>query len=265
MNQTLLHYERQGEGPALFIIHGLFGSLRNWRSLARRYAEHFDVIAVDLRNHGESFRHPDMSYPAMARDLLDLMDALDLRQAHLLGHSMGGKTAMQFAHEWPQRLGRLVVADIAPVTYHHSYDALIEPVMRLDLSTIRSRRDADERLRPAIPDDPIRLFLLQSLVHDENGWRWQINWPAIRDNIGQIIGFPPIDDWRIESPALFLRGGFSDYLKDEYWPLIERHFVHARLETIVRAGHWLHAEQPDAFFEITRDFFLDSRNPRAER
>ena len=257
MNQTLLHYERQGSGPALIIIHGLFGSLRNWRSLSRRYAGHFDVIAVDLRNHGASFHAPEMSYPVMARDLLDLVDALELDRVHLLGHSMGGKTAMMFARLWPGRLSRMVVADIAPVTYHHSYDALIEPVMQLDLASLKSRREADERLRAAIPDDAIRLFLLQSLEQDGAGWRWQINWKAIRDNIDAIIGFPPIDDWCIEHPTLFLRGGFSDYLRDEYWPLIEAHFPHARLETLVRAGHWLHAEQPDAFFEHTRNFLLD--------
>jgi esterase len=253
MPNPLLHYERQGQGPTLLVIHGLFGSLRNWRSLSRRYAEHFDVIAVDLRNHGQSFRDPRMDYPGMARDLLNLLDALDLPAAHLLGHSMGGKTAMMFAHLWPQRLHRLVVADIAPVTYTHSYAGLIEPVMKLDLSTISSRRDADERLKRDIPDDAIRLFLLQSLEHDDQGWRWQINWPAIRDHIEEITGFPAIDDWRIEHPCLFIRGGFSAYLRDEYWPLIERHFPNARLETIVRAGHWLHAEQPDAFFEKTLD------------
>ena len=254
MSQPLLHYERQGEGPALFIIHGLFGSARNWRSLARRYARHFDVIVVDLRNHGQSFDDPRMDYPSMARDLLRLMDALNLSQAHLLGHSMGGKAAMWFAHQWPQRLDRLVVADIAPVAYDHRYTGLIEPVMKLDLSSIRSRRDADEQLKAEIPDDALRLFLLQSLEHDETGWRWQINWSAIREHGDEIAGFPPIDDWRIDRPSLFVRGGFSDYLRDEYWPLIEQHFPRARLETIVRAGHWLHAEQPDAFFDITCRF-----------
>ncbi len=257
MNHSLLHYQRQGEGPALIIIHGLFGSARNWRSLAKRYADRFDVIAVDLRNHGESFHAPDMSYPTMARDLLDLMDALGLEQAHLLGHSMGGKTAMSFAHLWPDRLKRMVVADIAPVAYGHSYDGIIDPVMALDLERIRSRRDADEQLRTAIPDDAVRLFLLQSLVQDGEGWRWQINWPAIRGNIDRITGFPPIDDWCIETPSLFLRGGFSDYLRDEFWPLIQAHFRHPRLETIVRAGHWLHAEQPDEFFGISSGFLLD--------
>ncbi len=259
MNHPLLHFERQGEGPALLIIHGLFGSARNWRSLARRYAARFDVIAVDLRNHGESFHARQMDYPTLARDLLDLIDALSIERAHLLGHSMGGKAAMMFAHLWPERLDRLLVADIAPVAYDHSYDGLIEPAMHLDLTRITSRRDADQRLKPAIPDDAVRLFLLQSLVHDERGWRWQINWPAIRDNIRHITGFPPIDDWCIERPALFVRGGFSSYLKDEYWPLIEAHFPRAQLETIVRAGHWLHAEQPDAFFRISSDFLLKNR------
>jgi len=254
MSKPLLHYERQGKGPTLFIIHGLFGSARNWRSLARRYARDFDVIAVDLRNHGQSFHDPQMDYPSMAGDLLRLMDALALPRAHLLGHSMGGKTAMWFAHQWPERVDRLVVADIAPVSYHHSYAGLIEPVMQLDLSSIRSRRDADEQLKAEIPDDAIRLFLLQSLEHSDAGWRWQINWPAIRAHIDDITGFPDIDGWCIEQPSLFIRGGFSDYLRDEYWPLIERHFPKARLETIVRAGHWLHAEQPDAFFDITCRF-----------
>jgi len=146
MGNPILNFTEQGQGTPLFIIHGLFGSSRNWQSLAKRYAEDFRVISVDLRNHGDSFHDALMDYSLMAQDIVDVMDHLQLSTAHMLGHSMGGKVAMKLAHLYPQKVSKLVVADIAPVSYLHDYHELIDAAMNLDLSIDNTRKQIDDRL-----------------------------------------------------------------------------------------------------------------------
>lgn len=244
----VLNFSREGAGEPLVVMHGLFGSSRNWQTLARRFAGHFDVVNVDLRNHGQSFHDDEMSYPAMAADLLELMRALGLGRAHLLGHSMGGKVAMTLAVNHPGLAGRLVIADIAPVSYFHHYDDLIEPILSLPLDQIESRTQADHMLRPNIPEDSLRVFLMQNLVRQADSWQWRVNWRTIQRDMEYLTGFDELPSaWRIDLPTLFIRGARSDYIGDSEISEIRQRFSDVDIVTIEDAGHWLHAEKPEEF------------------
>ncbi len=254
MSITILNYTLMGEGPPLLIIHGLFGSSRNWRTLSQQFASNFTVISVDLRNHGNSPHLNEMSYQLMGLDVIKLLDKLQISQTSVIGHSMGGKVAMKLCQLEPARINQLVVADIGPITYRHNYDDLIDAVLGLDLTSLRSRKQADTELTDSIPDPRIRMFLLQNLVVTENGFKWKINWKALKNNISQIIGFDDISDWHIETPTLFIYGGQSNYLNTEVRKLIPDHFTQASFSCIEKAGHWLHAEQPQMFYDEVNSF-----------
>ncbi len=250
----LLNFNVQGEGEALVIIHGLFGSSRNWKTLSRQFAAHYRVITLDLRNHGDSFHADGMSYRQMTLDVIAVLDALDLTTTHVIGHSMGGKVAMALTHDYSQRIGKLVIADVAPVAYHHDYSDIIEPVLALDIERLRDRRDADTRLQAAIPEQRIRQFILQNLQFNEGVARWKLNWRAIRDNMVAITGFEDISNWKIDTPTLFLRGEQSSYIDARGRATIEQHFTNARIQTLPNAGHWLHAEQATLFYQAVISF-----------
>jgi len=254
MINPYLNYSCTGEGFPLLVIHGLFGSSRNWQSLSRLFSRQYQVVTVDLRNHGDSFHDSDMDYALMSGDIIELMDKLALNSAHILGHSMGGKVAMQLIHDYPERVNKLVVADIAPVTYSHSYEDLINAVMDLDLSAVTSRKVADIELAKGIPDQSIRLFIMQNLVIQNGQAVWKLNWSALRQNINTITGFQSIEDWQIHNPVMFMRGEESPYITPENWTLIQQHFSDAQLFTLQNAGHWLHAEQPAAFADAVLQF-----------
>lgn len=260
MSETpILHYTRQGSGTPLLILHGLYGSGSNWGSHAKWLAEDFDVILPDLRNHGRSFHHADMRYTAMAADVRRLMDALQLESTLVLGHSMGGKTAMTLALESPQRVRALVVADIAPVDYRHqSHDNLIATMRRLDFSRIRSRADADAALAKDIPDKGLRQFLLTNLRGGSHGYGWRIPLDILADGLAQLEGFSATDG-RYDGPTLFVYGANSDYVTDEAKQPIRRYFPNAQLRAIENAGHWLHAEQPELFAGVLKEFLADFR------
>lgn len=250
-----LCYNRIGSGQPLVVLHGLFGSSKNWQSHTRQFANHFEVFNVDLRNHGQSFHSDEMNYPAMAEDVAGLLQSLGLDNCHMLGHSMGGKVAMMLAVKHPFLIGRLMVADIAPVTYFHHYDDLIEPILALSLGSLDSRAQADQLLRQNIPEDQLRSFLLQNLVREPDGWRWRVNWRAIQRDMAFLTGFGDLpQDWSIDLPTLFIRGARSDYVGDSEIDVIERHFGQATIATIEDAGHWLHAEKPDAFAQRVLEF-----------
>jgi esterase len=250
-----LHYTKSGSGPALLILHGLFGSGKNWHSHMRRFAESFEVYSIDLRNHGQSFHADEMNYPAMAADVAQLIAHLGLRECHILGHSMGGKVAMTLAIQHPALVTSMIVADIAPVAYQHDYDDLIEPILALDLDSFDSRTQIDHALRPNIPEDQLRAFLLQNLLRESDGWRWRVNWPVIQRDMDALTGFASLPaDWVGSQPALFIRGASSDYVGSAEIEVIERHFDHARVATIDEAGHWLHAENPLEFSRLVLDF-----------
>ena len=256
MNQpTILHHQIQGEGPVLFILHGLFGSLRNWQTLAKRYSEKFTVISVDARNHGRSFHSDEMSYAAMADDLEQLAGYLNINQYHLLGHSMGGKVAIRVARQFPDQVASLIVADIAPIPYQHSHDHLIEPILAIDLHNVSKRQEVDALLKRDINDPALRSFLLHNLAQVDGQWRWNVNWQVIKNNMELLLG-SPVDDnnWQIHCPALVIYGAQSDYLSDAGKAAYQQHFDLLTYSKIEAAGHWLHAEKPDIFFSKTIDF-----------
>ncbi len=253
-----LHFSTSGSGTALVILHGLFGSGRNWQSHARQFAEHFQVFSVDLRNHGESFHANEMNYSAMAEDVAQLLHRLELSDCYMLGHSMGGKVAMMLALQNPALVKRMIVADIAPVDYFHHYDDLINPILALQLEKIESRAQADQLLRQNVPEDQLRAFLLQNLVREASGWRWRVNWEVIQRDMEWLTGFGDLpQDWCIDLPTLFLRGEKSDYIGETEVVVIQQRFRNYRIETIEAAGHWLHAEKPELFNRLVADFLLD--------
>ena len=196
-----------------------------------------------------------MNYPAMSADVSQLLDLLGIDSVRLIGHSMGGKVAMMLAATQPERIERLVVADIAPVTYRHHYDDLIDPILALPLAQLESREQADLLLRQNIPEDQLRAFLLQNLARDGEAWRWRVNWPVIQRDLEYLTGFDGLDsDWRVDVPTLFLRGALSDYVDEGGIEIIEQRFGNAQFVTLADAGHWLHAEQPHAFAREAMDF-----------
>jgi esterase len=244
-----------GEGPPLAILHGLFGSARNWSAIAQRLAAHHRVIALDLRNHGASSWAETMDYAEMAEDVRATLHASGHRRFALLGHSMGGKAAMIAALGHGEDVERLVVVDIAPVAYQPRHLAYVRAMRALDLGTIKRRAEADARLATAIPDAAERAFLLQNLVFDNGEARWRLNLAAIEQEMPRLIGFPevPAGD-AYPGAALFVAGGQSDYLRPAHEAAIGRLFPNARIARLENAGHWLHAEQPAAFLDIVERF-----------
>lgn len=252
-----LNFKTFGHGPALIILHGLFGSLDNWVSHARRLAQHFSVYIVDQRNHGKSPHDEQWDYGLMADDLRDFMDQHSLYTAHLLGHSMGGKTVMQFAADFPERILRLVVADMAPKAYEPHHTRILEALNGLDLHTLESRQQADELLTPEIPQASVRQFLLKSLGRKgKNGYAWKFNLPVIYRDYWKVLANVNLME-PFSGPTLFVHGGKSDYLLEEDYEAIEAHFPAATFACIPEAGHWLHADAPEAFLRIVENFLVD--------
>jgi pimeloyl-ACP methyl ester carboxylesterase len=242
-------------GVPVLIVHGLFGSGRNWGVIARRLAETRPVIAVDMRNHGDSPRFATQSYPDMAADLAEVIAAHG-GQADVLGHSMGGKAAMVLALTHPETVRRLIVADIAPVAYGHSQSHHIAAMRTLDVTGLAARSEADRRLSGTIPDPALRAFFLQSLDLKSAPPRWKLNLDVLEAEMPRIVGWPDIAG-RYDGPALFLSGALSDYVRPEHRATITALFPRARLARIPGAGHWLHADKPREF-EAAVQTWLDA-------
>lgn len=246
-----------GSAVPLLIAHGLFGSARNWGAVAKRLAARGPVLAVDMRNHGESPRAARHGYPEMAADLAEVI-AAEGGPMDVLGHSMGGKAAMWLALEQPERVRRLVVADIAPVGYGHSQSHLIAAMRALPLAALTSRAEADRRLAEHVAEPAVRAFLLQSLDLTSDPPRWRLNLDVLEAEMERITGWPETGRRPpFEGPVLFLSGGGSDYVRPEHRDGIRALFPRARFARIPGAGHWLHAEKPRAFAEAVR-VFLDA-------
>jgi esterase len=251
-----LAFEELGspENAPLIILHGFFASSRNWRQVAEKLAARFHVYVLDLRNHGASPHHPLMDYPSMADDLLQFMDAQGLTTASLLGHSMGGKAAMWFALNHPERMDKLIVADIAPVSYEHSFDNLIQALKALPLSEISNRKQAEQLLTPAIPELTYRQFLLQNLVLKDGAYCWRIDLGIFYRMAPNIAAFPDVAQITpFTGKTLFLAGEDSGYVKADD---VKTLFPNARLTVIAKAGHWLHVQQPGVFIEQVEQFLL---------
>lgn len=244
--------------PSLLILHGLFGSGRNWNSLAKKLSEQFCVYVLDLRNHGDSPHSDKMDYPHMAADVAAFMDREGLKRATVIGHSMGGKVAMWLALTQPEKVGKLIAVDIAPVHYNHGFSGILKGLKSIPLDAITSRKEADFYLENSVSEVSLRQFLLQNLKANNGQWCWRINLDVIERSISEILAFPPVDEIiPFTKQTLFIGGGLSDYILPEYLPTIEQCFPKAKVETIFDAGHWLHAEQPVKFLEIVNRFLLD--------
>ena len=259
-----------GAAP-LLIAHGLFGSARNWASLAKRFAAERAVAAVDLRNHGASPWDDRMDYPAMAEDLLAASSAAFGRPAVLLGHSMGGKAAMTAALTAPGEVAGLIVADIAPVAYPgHDHGAYVEAMRTADLSVATKRSEIDPQLAEAIPEPALRAFILANLVfeHTADGRRarWRVNLEAVGAGMRRVIGWPEeLEGKRYSGPSLFFHGGASDYVGPEGRARIGTLFPAAEIKALDGAGHWMHAEQPDAFYNGVAAWLVENRGALNEK
>ncbi|WP_343117201.1 alpha/beta fold hydrolase [Ostreiculturibacter nitratireducens] len=247
---TCVIHGEETERPPLLIAHGLFGSARNWGAIAKRLSEDRRVIAVDMRNHGDSPWLDSHGYADLAGDLAEVI-AAKAGEADVLGHSMGGKAAMQLALTRPELVRRLVVADIAPVAYGHSQNHLVAAMRGLDLSGLDTRMEADRRLSASVEDKSVRAFLLQSL--DVKAGRWRLNLDVLEREMARIVGWPGTGG-RFDGPTLFLSGALSDYVKPEYREAIKSLFPAAKFAKIPGAGHWLHAEKPREFEAAVRAF-----------
>ena len=244
-----------GTGEPLVILHGLFGSKRNWSSIAGTLAGHRRVITADMRNHGESPWDDHHDYHALADDVARLIETKVGGPATVLGHSMGGKAAMMLAVTRPDLVKRLIVVDIAPARSISSPLLLVKAMRRVPLETLSRRAEVDAVLAEVIPDLAVRGFLAQNVVSEPTGLRWSVNLDAIERNGESIVGFPDIPPGlTFTKPTLFIAGGRSEYLRPEHRHTIERLFPAATIETIPDAGHWVHAEAPGPFLGAVNRF-----------
>lgn len=243
-------------GQPLIILHGLFGSARNWQGIARQLADRYTVYTLDLRNHGSSPHADEMSYPSMAMDVLAFMALNKLDDAVVLGHSMGGKVAMQFASSWPEKVSKLVIVDIAPVVYTHNFDDVLLGLYHVPLDNVNSRKDADKYLAEKVSVSSLRQFLLQNLVSNTSGgYQWRVNLASIEDSMLDIMGFPTSDATKkYKGETLFINGGKSTYMASRYHAITEERFPTADFKTIAKSGHWPHIESPEEFMTIVNEF-----------
>ncbi len=247
-----LNAQITGEGSPLVVLHGLFGSARNWTSIARGLADIRQVHALDLRNHGASGWSDEMTYERMAEDVAAYIERRGLAPADLLGHSMGGKTAMVLALVYPELVERLIIVDIAPVDYQRdSFPTYVEAMQAIDLERVARRAEVDAQLAEAIPDASLRAFLLQNLVSQDGRFHWRLNLAGIGANLPAVTAFPRFDR-SFDGPTTFLAGEQSDYIRPRDEGAIHRLFPQATIFEVGQAGHWPHAEQPKRFLALVR-------------
>jgi len=252
-----LHSNIIGEGTPFIILHGFLGMGDNWKTLAKKYSElGFQVHLVDQRNHGRSSHSDDFSYAYMSNDLLEYCNDHQLTNITLLGHSMGGKTAMDFACKNPSLINKLIIADIGPKYYAPHHQVILDSLAALNFTKITSRSDAEEILKKTISETGIRMFLLKNLYRvTKTTFGLRNNIKVLTEKVDEI-GKSLTENLTFDKPTLFLRGDKSDYILDEDIDLINKHFKNATLKTVTNASHWLHAENPTEFFEYTSSFII---------
>jgi pimeloyl-ACP methyl ester carboxylesterase len=252
-----LNFKKYGEGlKNLIIIHGFLGSLDNWHTLATEFSKDFAVYTLDMRNHGKSPHTESHNIKLMVNDLAEFMEQQNIASANILGHSMGGKVAMQFAFDYTDKVEKLIVADIAPRQYKRGHDSVLEALDAVDFTKVTKRKDAEDIMMHLVPDFGTRQFLLKNLTTAANGgYNWRVNLNVLDRDYEEII--KPIEyDGVFLKPALFLRGELSTYIKPSDELEIQEHFINAQIETISGAGHWLHAENPKEFYEKVIRFLI---------
>jgi esterase len=252
----ILNYKETGRGPSLVILHGLFGSLDNWATMAKSLGNYFHVITMDLRNHGNSLHSDDWNYGLMANDVKETLTALNLQKVFMAGHSMGGKTAMEFAARFPECIEKLMVIDISPRYYAPHHQSILNALFSLDLEQIQTRKEAEEKLSQTISDQGTRQFLLKNLYWKEAGkLAWKFNLETIAKKIEIVGEKTPEGNITIQKPILFIKGSSSGYINATDEKNIPEIFPQASVFTIEGAGHWVHAEKPAELFSCFVDFF----------
>ncbi|MFQ5995200.1 MAG: alpha/beta fold hydrolase [Acidiferrobacterales bacterium] len=250
-----LSYDEYGSGAPIVILHGLFGSARNWNSIGKQLGETHRVYALDLRNHGRSPWADAMSYQDLVDDVRGFIEQHELDNVTILGHSMGGKVAMLLALGYGHLVERLIAVDVAPVSYQHGFQHYIHAMQELNLGSVKRREDAEMALRERIPDAPTRMFLLQNLVYREQQFDWRINLPALAANMPQLTGFPEATLIQMYfRKTLIISGGKSMYVQPEHHNLIFQLFPNAGITVIPDAGHWVHVDQPGQIMGAIRAF-----------
>ncbi|ETX11102.1 alpha/beta hydrolase [Marinomonas ushuaiensis DSM 15871] len=250
----MIHVKQySSSGPNLIIIHGLFGNADNWHSISQNLAEHYSVYCVDLPNHGKSDSIPDVTYPKMAQAVLEWIHTNDIGDFYLLGHSMGGKVAMQMASLAPTQIKKLIVVDIAPVDYQPSHTQILEGLKTITNTSISSRKEADLLLAAYESNVSIRQFLLKNLVRNENSYNLALSVENIANSYEVILKRPEINK-PVDLPTLFIKGENSDYIVADYQKAIQTAFPQATFKVISGAGHWLHAEKPIPFTSLVKRF-----------
>ncbi len=252
-----LNFKTFGQGPALVILHGLFGTLDNWQTLAKQWAEHYTVYLVDQRNHGRSPQLDSISYPEMAADLAAFLEREWVHRCHLLGHSMGGKTAMQFAMDYPDQVEKLVVVDIAPKAYPAGHDTIFAALRAINLATLANREAAEQQLMATLEDSGVVQFLLKNLSRSKaGGFQWKMNLEVLYQDYPNILA--AVKGSPFEGPTLFIKGANSGYIQAADIPNIQMLFPQSRLLSLPDAGHWVHAEQGPALASAVAHFLAEN-------
>ena len=250
-----LNYKLKGSGKPIIILHGLFGMLDNWNSIGSQLAKNYATYLVDQRDHGRSSKSKEFAYNLLARDLKIFCEEHGLEKVNLIGHSMGGKTAMTFANEYPEMIDKLMVVDIAPKEYKGGHEYIFEAILSVPLAQITKRSEVDEHLSDRIKNKGVRQFLMKNLTRKkEGGFEWKANFQLLFDSYDEIKGMPTLQKGN-ELEVLFIKGGLSDYISQEDETSIQEYFPNARVETFSNAGHWVHAEQPKMLIDSIYSFF----------
>ena len=248
-----LYFRHLGEGHPLIILHGLFGSSDNWMSIAKQLSDDFSIYIPDQRNHGLSFHSTEWNYDVMVEDLDRFIEFHNLTDPIIMGHSMGGKVAMNYATAHPRTVNKLVVVDMAPRYYPVRHGRILEGLSSIPVEILSSRADAEKMLERYIPEIGVRQFLLKNLARNDSGtFEWKINLPVIAQNIERVGSEVP--HGQFIGPSLFLEGGNSDYITSDDEEHILQLFPYAEIKTIPNAGHWVHAERPKEFVDMVREF-----------
>jgi esterase len=251
----ILNYKTQGSGPPILILHGLFGMLDNWKSIANQLETDYSVYLLDLRNHGRSPHDGDHSYTAMAEDIREFMESQYMYSAYIIGHSMGGKVAMQFAYEYPDMVEKMIIVDIAPKTYTGGHEAIIDALLAIPIDAVQSRTEVEDRLSPKIKNQSERAFLMKNLTRKkEGGFAWKMNLEVLSKDYSQIMRNTNFEH-PIEVPTCFIRGGNSRYIEDKDETTIGQFFSQSSIVTIEDAGHWVHADKPQELLDIIKAYF----------
>ncbi len=250
-----LFFRKYGSGPNLIVLHGLLGNGDNWATLAKQFGMQFSTFTPDMRNHGQSPHASEMNYRSMSADVFDFMDQQRIENSHILGHSMGGKIAMQMALDNPERVEKLVVVDMGPKKYPDGHSVIFKTMNSLPIDQIQNRKEATDYLLSQIESEAIVQFLLKNIVFDKkvDGYKWRINLPGIFESYPNILEAIK-SELKYEKPALFIYGGNSDYVKQEDHNSILKLFPKAEFFEVEQAGHWVHAEKPQELFKRVVNF-----------